>query len=90
MRPHIWRKWRDNDPVEMVDTHAEGLKALDLLFLDCGSEDQFNIHLGLRLFVEKLKALGIDHEVEEFKDDHSSISYRYDVSIPKLARALST
>lgn len=89
LKPDIWRKWQDNDPVNMVDTHQEGLKALDLLFLDCGSEDEFNIHLGLRLFVKRLSALGIDHEVEEFKDNHRSISYRYDVSIPKLARVLS-
>jgi enterochelin esterase family protein len=88
--PHIWRRWLDHDPVEMIKERscAEALAGLKLLFLDCGSEDQFQLHLGLRLFVKRLRERGIAHEVEEFPDDHSSISYRYEVSLPKLAAAL--
>jgi len=86
--PEVWQRWRDNDPVKMVDSHADGLERLDLLFLDCGSNDEFCIHLGLRLFAERLVSMGIAHEVEEFPDNHRQLSYRYDISIPKLARAL--
>ena len=87
----VWRRWRGEDPVEMVDEPeaAEGLRALDLLFLDCGTRDEYRIHLGLRRFTKRLGALGIPHEAEEFPDTHRSLNYRYDVSIPKLAAALS-
>jgi enterochelin esterase family protein len=73
----------------MVKRHADALRKLKLLFLDCGSDDEYHLHLGMRLFAKRCRELGIPCEVEEFKDDHRSISYRYDVSIPKLARALS-
>ncbi|MGH7162345.1 MAG: alpha/beta hydrolase [Planctomycetota bacterium] len=90
--PEVWRRWREFDPIEMVRSEecAAALRGLRLLFLDCGSDDQFQIHLGLRAFVHRLTTLGIPHEAQEFPDDHTSVSYRYDVSIPKLARALAT
>jgi enterochelin esterase family protein len=89
--PEVWRRWMENDPVEMVTepVHAEALRGLRLLFLDCGLRDEWNLHLGLRLFRARLDELGIAHEAEEFDGTHRSISYRYDVSIPQLARALS-
>ena len=89
--PDVWRRWMENDPVEMVTepAHAEALRGLRLLFLDCGFRDEWNLHLGLRLFRARLDELGIAHETEEFDGTHRSISYRYDVSIPKLARALT-
>jgi enterochelin esterase family protein len=85
----VWARWKEHDPVEMVKRHADALRKLKLLFLDCGSDDEYHLHLGMRLFAKRCRELGIPCEVEEFKDDHRSISYRYDVSIPKLARALS-
>lgn len=89
--PAVWERWLAHDPVRMIEEprHAAGLRALRTLFLDCGTDDEFQLHLGLRLFRRGLERLGIPHEVEEFPDDHRSISYRYDVSIPKLARALA-
>jgi hypothetical protein len=32
--------------------------------------------------------LGISHEYEEFDDGHMNTSYRYEVSLPRLAKAL--
>jgi len=84
-----WARWKEHDPVEMVHAHADALRRLKLLFLDCGSDDEFHLHLGMRLFAKRCKELGIACEVEEFPDDHRSVSYRYDVSIPKLARAIT-
>ena len=88
--PAVWRRWKENDPVEMVSVraHAEALRALRLLYLDCGSEDEYHHHLGLRLLRKRLTELSVPHEAEEFPDGHRSLSYRYEVSIPKLVRAL--
>ncbi len=90
MREDVWRRWKANDPVEMVrrPEHARALRDLRLLYLDCGSDDEYQLHLGQRLFCRRLAELGIAHECQEFPDDHRSISYRYDVSVPKLASAL--
>jgi enterochelin esterase family protein len=85
----IWARWREHDPVEMVARHADALRRLKLLFLDCGTDDEYQLHLGMRLFVRRCEGLGIACEAQEFADDHKSLSYRYDVSVPKLARALT-
>jgi hypothetical protein len=83
--PEIWDRWRANDPVEM---DPEPLRDLDLLFLDCGTKDEWRIHLGLRRFLKRLDERGIPYEAEEFPDNHRSLNYRYEVSLPKLAAAL--
>ena len=38
--------------------------------------------------VRALAARGIAHEHEEYDDGHMNVSYRYDVSLPKLIAAL--
>lgn len=89
LRDDVWARWLDYDPVYLVDRYAEALRSMQLLFLDCGLRDQFNLQYGARIFSGRLKALGIVHEHEEFDDTHSGISYRYDVSLPKLMMALT-
>jgi enterochelin esterase family protein len=90
LRPAVWQRWLAHDPVRMVGepAHAEALRALRLLFLDCGTKDEYHLDCGLRLFRSRLDALGIPADVEEFDEDHRSVSYRNDVSIPKLLQAL--
>jgi enterochelin esterase family protein len=34
-------------------------------------------------------ALGVPHEHEEFDDGHMNIQYRYDVSLPRIVKALA-
>jgi hypothetical protein len=36
-----------------------------------------------------LEARGVPHTYEEFPDNHSSVDYRMDKSLPLLAKALS-
>ena len=86
--PEFWARWLAADPVEMVETQSEGLRALEWLFLDCGSRDEWRSQLGLRRLTARLDSLGIPYESEEFPDGHRDVSYRYDVSLPKLAAAL--
>jgi len=88
IREDVWARWLAWDPVEMVDQYADALRALRLLFIDCGTRDEFNLHFGARRLVQRLRAHGIAYEHEEFDDGHMDIDYRYDVSLPKLARAL--
>ena len=85
-----WRRWLRHDPVRLVDRAAcrKNLKLLRGLYVDCGSRDQYFLHYGARIFRKKLQAFGIDHRYEEFDDDHSSINYRMDKSLPWLYRQL--
>jgi enterochelin esterase family protein len=85
----VWRRWLEHDPLVTLDAHAAALRSLRLLYLDCGTQDEFNLHHGARLFSRRLRALGIAHEHEEFDDGHRNIPYRYDVSLPRLTRALA-
>lgn len=88
LKPEVWARWLELDPVRMADRYAGNLKKLRLLFIDCGVRDEFNLHFGARILTRKLKALGVPFEYEEFDDGHMNIPYRYDVSLPKLVSAL--
>lgn len=88
LRPEVWSRWLEHDPVELVERYAENLRQLKLLFFDCGTRDEYNLHYGARILAARLTAAHVSFEHQEFDDDHRSVSYRYDVSLPKLAKAL--
>lgn len=87
-RPDVWERWLALDPIRMLDRHADALRSMKLLYLDCGIRDEWNLHLGMRLFGRRLDGLGIRHEREEFDDGHMNVQYRYDVSLPRIAAAI--
>ncbi|MFM2045079.1 MAG: hypothetical protein RLY86_3655 [Pseudomonadota bacterium] len=87
--PERWERWLDWDPVRLVDRHLDDLRSLKTLFIDCGDADQYNLVYGARRLHRSLDAAGFPHRYEEFADNHSSIDYRMDVSLPHLAAALT-
>lgn len=89
MLPDRWSAWLAHDPVERVLSTADNLKKLKCLFIDCGAQDEYKLHYGARRLVRKLEKLGVSHQYEEFQGGHSGVNYRYDVSLPKLVKALS-
>jgi enterochelin esterase-like enzyme len=89
LREEIWSRWLAWDPLVMLEDYAGALRSLRLLFIDCGTRDEFNLQFGARQLVRRLQAHGIAHEYQEFDDGHMDITYRYDVSLPKLAAALT-
>jgi enterochelin esterase family protein len=89
-RADVFARWLALDPLRLLPAHAEALRSMKLLYMDCGTRDEFHLHHGARAFTAQLKKLGIDHRYEEFDDGHMNVPYRYDVSLPALARALST
>lgn len=84
----VWARWVEHDPVRIAERHVEALRSLRCLFLDCGRRDQFHLQYGLRILSRKLESLGVPHVVEEFDDDHTDTSYRYEVSIPRVWEAI--
>ena len=88
-REDVWQRWLEHDPLLLVERHYDALRSLRLLYIDCGVRDEFNLHLGARLFVERLDQFRVAHEHLEYDDGHMGVSYRYDVSLPRLGAALA-
>jgi len=87
--PERWNKWLAWDPVVMAETRGAGLAKLKALYIDCGNVDQYDLVYGARRLHRILERLEIGHVYDEFPDDHSSVDYRMDKSLPYLAEALS-
>jgi S-formylglutathione hydrolase FrmB len=86
-----WANWLRWDPLRMADDarHLDNLRGLKSLYIDCGDIDQYNMIYGSRILHRKLEAAGVPHIYEEFHDNHSSVDYRMDTSLPLLAKALT-
>jgi S-formylglutathione hydrolase FrmB len=78
----VWNRWISLDPTRMVIKYQDSLKKMKLVYIDCGTKDEFNIQWGCRILHSKLKKMGIEHFYEEFLGGHGKVSYRYDVSLP--------
>ena len=87
--PERWANFMNWDPCVMVETRGAGLKQLKALYIDCGDIDQYNLVYGARRLHRSLERLGVTHTYQEFPDNHSSVDYRMDISLPILAKALS-
>jgi enterochelin esterase family protein len=83
----VWARWRAWDPIEVLDRYEPALRSLQVLYLDAGLQDEFNLQFGARTFVARLKRRGIPYRHEEFDDGHFDISYRYDVSLTAFSEA---
>jgi enterochelin esterase family protein len=84
----VWARWLAWDPIFMAERYAESLRALRLLYIECGSRDQFNLHHGARILRRRLERLGVPHEYQEFDDDHTAVNYRYVESLRRLCTVL--
>lgn len=83
-----WERWLSHDPLNLLESYADQLNSLNMLYIDVGRRDQYNIQYGTRAFVRSLEKLGIGHHFEEFDGSHSGMDWRLDISLPKLAKAL--
>mgnify|MGYP001195388585 CR=1 FL=1 len=86
VRADVMRRWRRFDPVHAARRHAANLRSLRGVFLDCGTRDEYALHIGARVLSQRLTELGVRHVHEEFDDGHMGISYRYDRSLPVLGK----
>jgi pimeloyl-ACP methyl ester carboxylesterase len=91
VKEDVYGRWLQHDPLVRVQMPgvSDKLRNLKMLFIDCGNKDQYFLQYGSRQLVQKLKTLGISHEYQEFDDNHSGTNYRYDVSLPKLLKAVT-
>ena len=88
LRPGVMARWMAFDPVELCITKTAELARLRLRYVDCGRRDEYGLDIGARIFVRRLREMGLDVRHEEFDDDHRSVGYRHAVSLPALAEVL--
>jgi hypothetical protein len=87
LRPAVWQRWLDWDPVRMVPAHADALRGLRAIWIDAGTRDEYHLDLGAQAFRAALGDIGVaDDRVhfELFEAGHMGIDYRYPVSLAWL------
>ncbi|MCC7450980.1 MAG: esterase [Anaerolineae bacterium] len=91
IREDVWQRCLQFDPVRMVTTpvYADALRNVKELFIDCGQFDEYNLQVGARLLSRALQRMDVRHTYEEYPGGHRGTHYRYDVSLPRLLRAIS-
>lgn len=85
----VWGTWLENDPVRMIPAHVDELRSQSLIFVDCGTRDEWFLDIGARMMTSEMRGLGLDVVHEEFDAGHMRIPYRYNRSLPLLTKALA-
>lgn len=87
--PDVWDRWLAHDPVRMIPGRLDALRRQSLIFVDCGTKDEWALDVGARWMVAEMRAHGLEPIHEEFDAGHMRIPYRYDRSLPLLTKALA-
>jgi Putative esterase len=87
LRPAVWQRWLDWDPVRMAPAHAAALRGLRAIWIDAGTRDEYHLDLGAEAFRTVLRDAGVADELihfELFDAGHMGIEYRYAISLAWL------
>jgi S-formylglutathione hydrolase FrmB len=92
LRPQVWQRWLDWDPVRMAERYADALRSLRAVWIDSGTRDDYFLDLGAQAFRDELSRLGLPDEriyFELFDATHLAIDYRYPLALAWLAQRLA-
>ncbi|QBS44873.1 enterochelin esterase [Nocardia sp. CS682] len=92
LRPAVWQRWLDSDPVRMVPQHAEALRSMRAIWVDGGTQDEHYLDIGAQAFHAALEQAGVPDDVvhfELFPGKHNGIDHRYPLSLGWLVERLS-
>jgi hypothetical protein len=92
LRPEVWQRWLDWDPVRMVPKHADVLRSLRAIWIDAGTRDDWFLDLGASAFRAALLEAGVTEDVirfELFDATHMGIDYRYPMSLAWLCQQMA-
>ena len=93
VRPSVWQRWLDWDPVRMAPRYAGALRSLRAVWLDAGTRDEWFLDLGAEAFREALLAAGLPEQrvhFELFDAGHGRIDYRYPLALAWLCHRIAT
>jgi len=91
VRPAVWQRWLDWDPVRMAAGHAAELRSLHSIWIDAGTRDDFFLDLGAEAFRAELRKIGVADDAiryELFEGTHMAIDYGYPMSLAWLCRRM--
>jgi len=92
LRPEVWERWLDWDPVRMAPRYAGALRSLRGIWIDAGTRDEHYLDLGAEAFRQALREVGVTDEVvrfELFDATHAGIDYRYPLSLAWLCQRIA-
>ena len=92
LRPEVWQRWLDWDPVRMVPKYAEALRSARGIWIDAGTRDEWFLDLGAAAFRAALLEHGVPEDVirfELFDATHMAIDYRYPMSLAWLCHRMA-
>jgi hypothetical protein len=92
LRPSVWQRWLDWDPVRLAPRYAEALRSLRAVWLDAGTRDEWFLDVGAQAFRAALRDAGLPDErvrYELFDAGHSRIDYRYPLALAWLCRRIT-
>jgi hypothetical protein len=88
--PELWEQWLAWDYPALVPRHADALRSLRAIYVDCGTRDEWFLDLTAEWLRRELTALGVpDLHVELFDAGHAEIEYRYPLGLAYLLDRLS-
>ena len=92
LRPEVWQRWLDWDPVRMVARYADQVRGLRAVWVDAGTRDDFFLDIGAQAFRAELAKVGLPDDrvfFELFDGTHDGIDYRYPQALAWLAHRLA-
>ncbi|MBA2464365.1 MAG: enterochelin esterase, partial [Nocardioidaceae bacterium] len=92
LRPRVWQRWLDWDPVRMVERYADEVRSLRAVWIDAGTRDEWFLDLGAEAFRAELARAGLPDDrvsFELFDAGHGGIDYRYPLALAWLSSRLA-
>jgi hypothetical protein len=91
LRPEVWQRWLDWDPVRMAPGHADALRSMRSIWIDAGTRDDYFLDVGAEAFRAELSRIGVPDAAvwfELFEATHAAIEYRYPLSLAWLCNRM--
>lgn len=92
LRPDVWQRWLDWDPVRMVEHYADEMRSMRAIWIDAGTRDDWYLDLGATALNAELTRVGVSPDrvyFELFDATHAAIDYRYPLALTWLAHRLA-
>ena len=92
LRPEVWQRWLDWDPVRMAPRYADALRSMRSIWIDAGTRDDYLLDVGAEAFRAELRAIGVSDDIiryELFDATHAGIDYRYPMSLAWLCARMA-
>ena len=89
LREDVWNRWLAWDPVRIAPENLDQLGSMRAISLECGLQDEWNLHAGTAILHTILDEAKIEHRFELFEGKHGHLTRRYAPLVAWLAERLA-